>query len=75
MGHRNPQGIAWDAAGRLYLSNNGPTGEFGLLHNDEIDLIQPGQFYGWPVQAGRVLSVQWRERRRQQAKAEQDRQH
>jgi glucose/arabinose dehydrogenase len=51
-GLRNPEGLAWDAAGRLYVSNNGPTGEFGLLHNDEIDLIAGGQFYGWPVQAG-----------------------
>ena len=51
-GLRNPQGLAWDAAGRLYVSNNGPTGEFGLFHNDEIDLVQRGEFYGWPVKAG-----------------------
>ena len=51
-GLRNPEGLAWDAGGRLYVSNNGPTGEFGLFHNDEIDLIQRGAFYGWPVKAG-----------------------
>jgi glucose/arabinose dehydrogenase len=51
-GFRNPEGLAWDAAGRLYVSNNGPTGEFGLFHNDEIDLVQRGAFYGWPVRAG-----------------------
>jgi aldose sugar dehydrogenase len=51
-GFRNPEGLAWDAAGRLYVSNNGPTGEFGLFHNDEIDLVQRGAFYGWPVKAG-----------------------
>jgi aldose sugar dehydrogenase len=51
-GFRNPQGLAWDPAGRLYASNNGPTGEFGLFHNDEIDLVQRGGFYGWPVKAG-----------------------
>lgn len=52
-GFRNPQGLAWDPAGRLYASSNGPTGEFGgLLHHDEVDLVQKGQFYGWPVWAG-----------------------
>lgn len=50
-GLRNPQGLSWDSAGRLYASNHGPTGEFGLFHNDEIDLIQRGAFYGWPVKA------------------------
>jgi glucose/arabinose dehydrogenase len=50
-GLRNPQGLAWDPDGRLYASNNGPTGEFGLFHNDEIDLVQKGAFYGWPVKA------------------------
>jgi glucose/arabinose dehydrogenase len=51
-GFRNPQGLAWDPAGRLYVTNNGPTGEFGLFHNDEVDLVQRGGFYGWPVRAG-----------------------
>jgi aldose sugar dehydrogenase len=51
-GFRNPEGLAWDAGGRLYVSNNGPTGEFGLFHNDEVDLVQRGAFYGWPVRAG-----------------------
>src|SRR5207253_3055118 len=50
-GLRNPQGLAWDAGGHLYASNNGPTGEFGLLPHDEVDLVQPGGFYGWPVMA------------------------
>lgn len=47
-GFRNPQGIAWDAAGHLYASNNGPTGDLGLYHNDGIFYVQPGGFYGWP---------------------------
>jgi len=53
-GFRNPQGIAFDAAGRLYASNNGPTGDLGLCCNDEIDLIQQGGFYGWPEFAATV---------------------
>jgi aldose sugar dehydrogenase len=50
-GFRNPQGLAFDAQGHLYLSNNGPTGEFGLCCHDEVDLVQQGGFYGWPAWA------------------------
>jgi glucose/arabinose dehydrogenase len=50
-GFRNPQGLAFDAQGRLYVSNNGPTGEFGLCCHDEVDLVQQGGFYGWPAWA------------------------
>ena len=47
-GHRNPQGLAWDAAGELYAPEHGPSGEFGLCCNDEVNRIEPGGFYGWP---------------------------
>jgi aldose sugar dehydrogenase len=47
-GFRNPQGLAWDAGGRLYASSNGPTGDLGLCCRDEVDLVQQGGFYGWP---------------------------
>jgi glucose/arabinose dehydrogenase len=50
-GFRNPQGLAFDSAGRLYASNNGPTGEFGLCCHDEVDQVQQGKFYGWPAWA------------------------
>lgn len=53
-GLRNPEGLAWDSAGHLYVTDNGPTGEFGLFHHDRIDLAQPGGFYGWPLVAGSV---------------------
>ena len=53
-GFRNPQGIAWDPAGHLYVSNNGPTGDLGLCCHDSIFQVDPGGFYGWPWWAGNV---------------------
>jgi glucose/arabinose dehydrogenase len=51
-GHRNVQGLAWDADGRLFASEHGPTGEAGLCCHDEINEIEAGSFYGWPYRAG-----------------------
>lgn len=42
LGHRNPQGMAWDGEGRMFAA------EFGPEKNDEINLILPGANYGWP---------------------------
>jgi len=42
-GNRNPQGLAFDAAGRLWSTEHGPRG------GDELNLIEAGRNYGWPV--------------------------
>ena len=51
-GHRNPQGLAWDSAGRLWETEHGRSGQQSGL--DEINLIRPGANYGWPVVEGDV---------------------
>lgn len=45
-GHRNPQGIAWDAAGQLWETEHGETAL------DEVNKITVGANYGWPTIRG-----------------------
>ena len=45
-GHRNPQGLTWDTDGNLWSTEHGSTGL------DEINLIHPGNNYGWPDSKG-----------------------
>jgi glucose/arabinose dehydrogenase len=43
LGHRNPQGLAFDSAsGKLWQTEFGPRG------GDELNLIRPGENFGWP---------------------------
>jgi len=43
-GHRNPQGLAFDAeTARVYLHDHGPRG------GDELNVLQAGRNYGWPL--------------------------
>ncbi|HET9416249.1 MAG TPA: PQQ-dependent sugar dehydrogenase [Candidatus Limnocylindria bacterium] len=47
MGHRNPQGIAFQpGTSRVYAAEHGPN------ENDEINRIQAGGNYGWPCYTG-----------------------
>jgi glucose/arabinose dehydrogenase len=52
LGHRNAQGLAWDARGRLFAAEHGPSG-LPCCH-DEINLIEPGRNYGWPEVYGKA---------------------
>lgn len=50
LGHRNPQGIAWHpVTGLLYSTEHGPSGFDGPGGGDEINLIEGGSNYGWPL--------------------------
>ncbi|MFG1812148.1 PQQ-dependent sugar dehydrogenase [Kribbella sp. NPDC049174] len=48
LGHRNPQGLAWDSRGQLWAA------EFGKNSQDELNLIQKGGNYGWPACEGTI---------------------
>ena len=43
LGHRNPLGLAFDAAGQLWEIEMGPKG------GDELNRIEPGKNYGYPI--------------------------
>jgi glucose/arabinose dehydrogenase len=45
-GNRNPQGITWDSLGRLWATEHGQSAK------DELNLIDIGKNYGWPIIQG-----------------------
>jgi glucose/arabinose dehydrogenase len=45
LGHRNVQAAAFDPRGRLWVVEHGTNG------GDELNLIETGRNYGWPLQA------------------------
>lgn len=52
LGHRNPQGLAWQpGTNRMYSSEHGQTA------HDELNLIEPGANYGWPLIEGDETKV------------------
>ena len=42
-GHRSPEGLTWDPAGKLWETELGPRG------GDEVNILEKGKNYGWPV--------------------------
>jgi glucose/arabinose dehydrogenase len=72
MGTGTRRGLAWDRAGVLYASEHGPTGErydpvrfpggAGRQSRDEINRIEPGANYGWPVISGDMTARACRRR-------------
>ncbi|WGF90389.1 PQQ-dependent sugar dehydrogenase [Marinivivus vitaminiproducens] len=47
LGHRNPQGLTWDDYGQLWAT------DFGDDAWDELNRVEPGGNYGWPIVEGR----------------------
>jgi glucose/arabinose dehydrogenase len=43
LGHRSEEGLTFDPQGRLWETEHGPRG------GDELNLIEAGKNYGWPV--------------------------
>ncbi|MDZ4231988.1 MAG: PQQ-dependent sugar dehydrogenase [Candidatus Pacearchaeota archaeon] len=50
FGHRNPQGLVFDDKGRLWSTEHGRSG--AATGFDELNLIEKGKNYGWPVIQG-----------------------
>jgi glucose/arabinose dehydrogenase len=42
-GHRNPQGVTWLPDGTPIVTEHGPSA------HDEVNVLQPGHNYGWPL--------------------------
>ena len=55
-GHRNPQGLAWHpVTGKLYATEHGPSA------HDEVNILEPGNNYGWPNLSGQGGAPQFRD--------------
>ena len=50
-GLRNPQGMAWDKNGTMFVTDHGPSGFYNRAH-DEINVVVSGGNYGWPLAIG-----------------------
>ncbi|MBI4535079.1 MAG: PQQ-dependent sugar dehydrogenase [Ignavibacteriae bacterium] len=58
LGHRNGQGIDWHpTSGLLFETEHGPSGFDGPGGGDEVNIIDAGKNYGWPVVHHRESSV------------------
>lgn len=48
-GFRNPNRIFWDDKGQLFAT------DIGQHSIEEINRIEPGKFYGWPIREGKFM--------------------
>jgi len=49
-GHRNAQGIDWQpGTGLQFQTEHGPSGNDGPGGGDEVNIVERGKNYGWPV--------------------------
>lgn len=54
LGHRNVQGLAFQPdTGVLYATEHGPSGFFPACCQDEVNRIEAGANYGWPIVTGK----------------------
>jgi glucose/arabinose dehydrogenase len=50
FGHRNSQGLDWDpVSGLQFQTEHGPSGFDGPGGGDEVNLVEAGKNYGWPL--------------------------
>lgn len=50
LGHRNAQGIAWQPGnGLMFQTEHGPSGFDGPGGGDEVNIVERGKNYGWPL--------------------------
>jgi glucose/arabinose dehydrogenase len=62
LGHRNVQGLAFQPdTGVLYETEHGPSGFFPACCQDEVNLIEAGANYGWPIVTGKPGDERFRD--------------
>ena len=62
LGHRNGQGLAFHPdTGVLYQTEHGPSGLFPACCQDEVNRIEAGANYGWPIVTGRAGDQRFRD--------------
>jgi len=62
FGHRNVQGLAWHPDTKaLYATEHGPSGFFPACCNDEVNRIEAGANYGWPIVTGQPNDARFKD--------------
>ena len=50
VGHRNAQGLDWQpGTGLMFQTEHGPSGFDGPGGGDEVNIVERGKNYGWPI--------------------------